>query len=125
MENNAKDYERARAIVEEKKKFHGHLTSYLIVNVIMLFTGAFFRGWIWAAFFWGIGVFSHFLKAYGFMGFGNDPEWEDKEIEKEMRRMKRQRGQGKTRRPSESDDFFDLNEPRPQPRKNYDEEDLV
>ena len=30
-------YERAKEKVEEKKNFHNHLRSYIIVNLIMLF----------------------------------------------------------------------------------------
>lgn len=127
-------YEKAKKKVDEKKKFHRHLQSYIITNLIMVFTGAFWGGWKIAAMFWGIGLFSHFVKAYGFMGLSDDdPEWEEREIEKEVRRMKAKKANRSTSPPSyrkAEDDFdvdthLDLNEPRPMPRKKYDEEDLV
>lgn len=130
----SKYYEKAKKKVEEKKKFHRHLQSYIIVNLIMVFTGSFRFGWYWAAFFWGIGLFSHFVKAYGFMGLSDDDtEWEEREIEKEVRRMKARKNHRSTsnssnNKPEEDfnvDDHLDLNKPRPIPRKKYDEEDLV
>ncbi|MEM6321616.1 MAG: 2TM domain-containing protein [Bacteroidota bacterium] len=129
-------YERAKKRVEEKKNFHHHLRSYIVVNLIMLFTGAFFRGWKWVAFFWGLGVFSHFVKAYGFMGMGADSEWEEQEIEREVQRMKKRAKYRSDRNPPHQnydqgesdfdvDDYLDLDQPKPMPRKSYDEEDLV
>lgn len=134
--DESKYYERAKEKVEEKKKFHNHLRSYIIVNLIMLFSGAFFRGWIMAAFFWGIGLFSHFVKAYGFMGLGEDSDWEDQEIEKEMKRMKaRAKYKGNRTPPHDKhqepdvdfdmDEYLDLDQPKPMPQKRYDENDLV
>ena len=133
--NDSKYYQRARERVEEKKKFHNHLRSYIIVNLIILFTGVFFRGWMMAAFFWGIGLFSHFVKAYGFFGIGNYDEWENQEIEKEVKRMKAKEKYRKKEDAPQSryqeeekfdiDDYLDLDEPQPMPRKNYNEDDLV
>lgn len=134
--NESKYYERAKEKVEEKKKFHNHLRSYIVVNLIMLFTGVFFRGWMMAAFFWGIGLFSHYVKAYGFFGLGDYDEWEDQEIEREVKRMKAREKYRHNRNPPHNhsqnqeddfdpDEYLDLNEPKPMPRKNYDESDLV
>lgn len=134
--SDSKYYERAREKVEEKKKFHNHLRSYIIVNMIMLFTGVFFRsrgGWMMVAFFWGIGLFSHYVKAYGLMGLGEDTDWEDQEIEKEVERMKARAKYRNDRNPPHDkkqedldfDDYLDLDEPKPMPRKNYREDDLV
>ena len=137
--NDSKYYERAREKVEEKKKFHNHLRSYIIVNLIMLFTGVFFRsrgGWTMVAFFWGIGLFSHYVKAYGFMGLGDVDDWEDQEIEKEVKRMKAREKYRNDRNPPHSkrqeddfdfdmDDYLDLDQPPPMSRKKYSEDDLV
>lgn len=133
--SDSKYYERAKEKVEEKKKFHNHLRSYIVVNLIMLFTGVFFRsrgGWMMVALFWGIGLFSHYVKAYGFMGMGDDTDWEDQEIEKEMRRMKERAKNRNRSAPHDDyqdemdmDDYLDLDQPKPMPRKQYDEDDLV
>jgi len=85
------------------------------------------------ALFWGIGLFSHYVKAYGFMGMGEDTDWEDKEIEKEMRRMKARRKNRRNQAPHDNDyqedadleDYLDLDQPKPMPKKRYDENDLV
>jgi len=133
--NNSKYYKKARQKVEEKKKFHNHLRAYIITNLIMLFTGAFFRGWITAAFFWGIGLIFHFIKAYGFFGFGNDEDWEEREIEKEVKRMRAREKYRDDRNPPhekdieadelDMDDYLDLEELPPISRKKYDDNDLV
>ena len=136
--SDSKYYEKARERVEEKKKFHNHLRSYIIVNMIMLFTGTFFRsrgGWMMVAFFWGIGLFSHYVKAYGFMGLGENDDWEDEEIEKEVKRMKARAKYRNDRNPPHNkrqeeadldmDEYLDLDQPKPMPRKNYSEDDLV
>ncbi|MEM1124453.1 MAG: 2TM domain-containing protein [Bacteroidota bacterium] len=135
--SDSKYYERAKEKVAEKKKFHNHLRSYIVVNLIMLFSGVFFRsrgGWAMVALFWGIGLFSHYVKAYGFMGLGDDRDWEDKEIEKEMRRMRTRDQQRNRTAPHDAydqeeeidmDDYLDLDQPQPMPRKKYDEDDLV
>jgi hypothetical protein len=127
-------YKKAKKKVEEKKKFHNHLQSYIIVNLIMVFMGRFFRGWITVAFFWGIGLFFHFIKAYGYLGEGSN--WEEKEIEKEVKRMRaREKYRGDRNPPHNKyshpdndlnmDEYLDLNQPNPTPQKKYDEEDLV
>ena len=137
--DDSKYYERAREKVEEKKKFHNHLRSYIIVNLIMVFTGVFFRsrgGWMMVAFFWGIGLFSHYVKAYGFMGLGDHDDWEDQEIEKEVKRMKARAKYKNDRNPPhdkrqeedidfDMDDYLDLDQAKPMPRKKYSEDDLV
>lgn len=135
--SDSKYYERAKEKVEEKKSFHNHLRSYIVVNLIMLFSGTFFRtrgGWAMVALFWGIGLFSHYVKAYGFMGMGDDTDWEDKEIEKEMKRMKARENQRNRTAPHDDyddemdldmDEYLDLDQPKPMPRKQYDEDDLV
>lgn len=133
-----KYYERAKEKVEEKKSFHNHLRSYIITNLIMLFVfkSLFFRGWMLVALFWGIGLFSHYVKAYGFFGFGDYDDWEDQEIEKEVEKMKAREKYRHDRNPPhdrrqtsgddlDMDDHLDLDKPKPMPRKNYDESDLV
>ncbi len=132
-------YDKARRRVEEKKKFNKHLQSYLTTNLIMFAMGfvlRFWRGWIIAAFFWGIGLLFHYIKAYGFPGMEEDDDWEEKEIEREVKKMKARDRYKYDREPPhrtnrgqeddfDIDDYLDLDQPRPMPRKKYDEEDLV
>ncbi|WP_046007458.1 2TM domain-containing protein [Pseudoalteromonas rubra] len=77
--------EQVRAI----KDFYSHLTTYILVNLI-LFAINFFTspGYIWAwwpALGWGIGLFSHWVSAFEvFDLFG--AKWEKRQIEKRLGR---------------------------------------
>ena len=130
-------YDKAKKKVKKKKKFNSHLYSYLTTNAV-LFAMSFWnpalrRIWIMVAFFWGIGLFTDYVKAYGFPGMEEEEEWEQKEIEKEMRRMEaKDRWQNRPpnrSRPADDeldmDDYLDLDKPRPVPKKKYRDEDLV
>lgn len=84
-------YERARKRVKEKKEFFRHLSSYVSVIgflcLLNLFTSP---GHFWAiypALGWGIGLFSHYTRVFGFLGNRGSADWEDRELEKEMRRL--------------------------------------
>ena len=82
-------YEEAKKRVEKKKKFHSDLSSYLIWSAILLFINFFItRGYLWSLWvigFWGLGIFQKSIKVYG--SPFSSPDWEEKEIEKEMRRL--------------------------------------
>nr|WP_247749705.1 2TM domain-containing protein [Pseudoalteromonas viridis] len=77
--------EQVRAI----KDFYSHLTTYVLVNLV-LFAINFFTspGYIWAwwpALGWGIGLFSHWVSAFEvFDLFG--AKWEKRQIEKRLGR---------------------------------------
>src|SRR5438093_13582649 len=66
------DYERrrrARQMAEARWAFRFHLPIYLIVNaalvIIWFFTGPSNFPWpVFPIFFWGIGVFAHYMAAY-------------------------------------------------------------
>ena len=120
MKKNEPDiYSEARRRVSEKAKFYKHLYFFLIFNGI-LFIMALFRGRpfmpMTVALFWGIGVVFHYLKVFGLPGSGIlSKEWEDREIHKEINRMKGDKNELKT------EDKMELKELR----KNYDDSDLV
>ena len=87
-----KIYLEAQRRVRQKAKFFKHLYTYVIVVGIMFFL-TLFRGrpfaFIPVALFWGIAVLFHYLKVFGIPGSGIlSQEWEEEEIEKEIRRMK-------------------------------------
>lgn len=137
-----KHYKRARRKVKDKKDFYKHLNSYITTNIIMLGMGlylGFWRGWIPVIFFWGIGIFTHYVKTFGFPGFDNpdDENWEEKEIEKEMNRLKTLEELKERELPPlekeedavndtslDIDEHLDLKEPE-EIKRNYDESDLV
>ncbi len=87
-----KIYLEAQRRVRQKAKFFKHLYTYVIVVGIMFFL-TLFRGrpfaFIPVALFWGIAVLFHYLKVFGIPGSGIlSQEWEEEEIQKEIRRMK-------------------------------------
>jgi len=117
--------------VAEKKKFNKHVQSYLSTMAI-LFLMSFMlpplrRVLGIVAFFWGIGLFAHYIEAHGFPGMEDEDEWEEKEIEKEVRRMKMKdrRKNQQLEEELDIDEHLDLNQPHPRPRKTYRDEDLV
>jgi len=90
-------HEAAQKRVRSKAKFYKHLFFYVVFNGLF-FTTALFQGNPMApltvAFFWGIGLVSHYLKVFGMPGSGVlSHEWEDREYRRELERLK---GQSKT-----------------------------
>lgn len=90
-------YLRAKKRVEKIKGFYGHLFWYILVNafiLIMIYRNLGDAEFFWnyknfsTAFFWGIGLFFHFLGTFGTnIFFGK--EWEKKQIEKYMGKNKK------------------------------------
>ena len=124
-------YDKAKKKVAKKKKFNKHLQSYLS-TMAMLFMMSFVmppmrRVLGIVAFFWGIGLFAHYVEVHGFPGMEAEDEWEEKEIEKEVRRMQRKDRKWNTPLDDELDidEHLDLDQPPPVRRKNYRDEDLV
>ncbi len=84
-------YEAARKRVEEKKGFFIHLAIYICVNILLVIIWAFPAGGGYPWFFWplggwGIGILFDFLRVFVFSRPSN---WERREIEKEVERLKR------------------------------------
>ena len=101
MENNyikAQNYERAKKRVKEIKGFYVHLIVYVLVNLFisglviygLMSSGDSFIdaltnfGTYSTAFFWGIGMFFHWLGVFGFKSLGLGKDWEDKKIKELM-----------------------------------------
>ncbi len=100
-------YEKAKKRVKAKKVFFLHFGIYA-ATVAFLFSInylTFADSHIWWAFFpalaWGIGIVAHYISAFGvgivsrfIASFGYEApmteDWEEKELEKEMRKIKRQ-----------------------------------
>ena len=87
-------YEEARKRVKDKKDFYGHLTVYILVNIILIFTWAFASGggypwFLWCLVPWGIGIVFHFLSVFV---FPKSAAKDRQAIEKEVDKIKRERG---------------------------------
>jgi hypothetical protein len=111
---------KAEKRVKEKVEFHKHLRSFIVVNLIMLVMILFYGGsWIWmmGMFFWGIGLFSSYIKIYGLGKQGYlSQDWEEEMIQDEMKKMGVEEEEG--------NDHLDLDRIK-EKKPLYDERDLV
>ena len=83
----------ARQRVEAKKGFFIHLLMYVVINAFLVFiwwmtTGGDGYPWfLWVLGGWGIGVIANAIAV--FVGPKHGSEWESREMEKEMERMRK------------------------------------
>ncbi len=87
-------YLRAKKRVEAMVGFYWHLAVYIVVNIFLILliglnSGSGFRGFgpYATAFFWGIGLFFHFIGVFGF-NFILGKNWERRKIEEFMEKEK-------------------------------------
>lgn len=128
-------YEQARRRVKEKKRFYSHLTTYLVMGAfffLLNFVTSPGHWWFyWPMLGWGIGVAIQYFKVFGLPGSGaGSSDWENREIEKEMRKMESGRKRLPPKRKSSSvdiDDHLELREIQKQRSKepSYRKDDLV
>lgn len=124
-------YKKAKKRVKAKIGFFNHLKSYLIINAIFIFISATegdpFES-LPVAFFWGIGLVSHYIKVFGLPGNGIwSKDWEEEEVEREMKRLQQKKepyldlNKRKSKEELDMDEHLELKEMR----KNYDDSELV
>jgi uncharacterized membrane protein YecN with MAPEG domain len=88
---NDEGYEKAKRRVEELKKFYGNLTSYVVINVILIIInlvtspGKFW--FYWVTIFWGIAILLHASKVFIFKGKFLGEEWEERKIKEIMEKQ--------------------------------------
>ena len=85
-------YEEAKKRVEEKKGFFIHLAIYVVVNIFLIIIWAVtnpggYPWFIWPIIGWGIGVVIHGLSVFIFT---RKTGWEQRELEKEVQKLKNQ-----------------------------------
>ena len=100
-------YEKAKKRIKAKKGFFIHFGVYAATSAFLFAVNylTFSDSGIWWAFFpalaWGIGIVAHYISVFGvgivsqfIASFGFDPpieeNWEEKELEKEIQKIKRQ-----------------------------------
>lgn len=86
-------YIRAKKRVEDEKGFYGHLTAYIIVNLFIISINFInsdttlhdFLSWniFVVPFFWGIGLFFHWIKTFEKNPFFSK-DWEERKIKEIM-----------------------------------------
>ncbi|MEM8523506.1 MAG: 2TM domain-containing protein [Bacteroidota bacterium] len=114
------DYEIARKRVEDKKKFHKHLGTYIIFSLFFFFLNIFSgNGHMWFIYpvlGWGIGIASEYYKVYV------TPDLDEKAIQKEMHKLEQQNRSYENER-LELEDL--PKEKVKRSNKNWDDSDLV
>ena len=86
-----------RALAEEradlKIKFYKNFKAYIIVNAFLAIINALFTPDFWwvlfPLFFWGIGVFVDFLKAFVFTDKFETEEYRERKIQEEMEKLRK------------------------------------
>lgn len=102
MESNflqEQKYIKAKKRVKEIKGFYIHLTVYILVNIFIssVIVFSLTRGGDYSIadaisnfgvystwFFWGIGMFFHWLGVFGFRSLGFGKDWEERKIKEFM-----------------------------------------
>ncbi len=84
----------AHSRVAAKKGFYSNLLSYIVVNALLVLiwyfvSGAGYPWFLWVLGGWGIALIFHFFNVFVFPKEGGD--WERKEVQKEMEKIKKSR----------------------------------
>jgi len=94
-----KMYQEASKRLKRKKGFFSHLIAYVCI-IGMLYAIMYFEAEgnllpvIIVGLSWGIGILTHYFKTFGAEHLdilGISPDWEEKELEKEVEKLKRKR----------------------------------
>ena len=84
---------KAKKRVQAKKGFYIHFGTFcattLFLFTINFLTSPEFWWFLFPTLSWGIGIVSHYIGVFGISGPSGE-DWEDKELEKEMRKIRRQ-----------------------------------
>ncbi|MCB0633552.1 MAG: 2TM domain-containing protein [Lewinella sp.] len=126
-------YRKAAKRVKAKKDFYNHFATYAVMGVFFFLLNA-ATAWghwwfFWPMLGWGIGIFFHYLDAFGLPGVGevNEPGWEERAIDEELRKMGYPK-QRKTAKPKMDDDYLELREMKKEKavrKPDWDEDELV
>ena len=82
--NDIERYQIARKKVDEIKGFYGHLVSFVVVNLFLLFINLKYTPeylwFFWSFISWGIGLFFHGMRVFNYFPFLSK-DWEKRKIE--------------------------------------------
>jgi len=123
------DYKKAKKRVHAKKEFYQHLGSYIVFSFFFFLINAVtnFGNWwfYWPMLGWGIGIFFHYIDAFGVPGIGNiNEDWEAREIQREMKRLRGREDRYESSGAS-GEEELELPKLRKEKKKKWDESDLV
>ena len=96
MESNNQEferYQRAQKQVEDIKGFYGHLVSFVVVMLFLLFINLKYSPkslwFFWPLLGWGLGLFFHGMRVFNYVPFfGKD--WEERKLKEFMEQDKNQ-----------------------------------
>lgn len=119
----------AKTRVKKKKSFFKHLAAFIgvgffffAINILTLSDGDREIWFLFPLLPWSIGLIIHYLTVFGFPGTGAlTPEWEQKQLEKEIRDLRQKSGYTS----SPSPDELELRDLAKEESSNWDSEDFV
>jgi len=118
-------YKRAKKKVKLKKGFFKHLSAYLAVGsfflALNLITSPYDLWFIFPMLPWSVGLIIHYFNTFGLPGGPLTDEWEERELEKEMRKLDHKVDDVQ---PLEIEDELELKEFK-KLRKEWDDRDFV
>jgi hypothetical protein len=122
----------AKKRVKKKKGFYGQLAAFvgvgfffLAINLFTFFEEGPEIWFFWPLLPWSIGLIIHYLTVFGFPGNGAlSPEWEERELKKEMNTLRRKLGEEEMR-DIEPEEKLDLPELQKETSKDWRKDDLV
>lgn len=122
MSYEDEQYLIAKKRVKKKKRFYGHLMAYILVGIfffILNITTDPYDMWFhFPMMGWGIGLGMHYFRVFGFPFVGSlDASWEQREIEKELRKIS-----GKKPK-TLKEDFHEIDELDLENRYSFDKEE--
>lgn len=123
--------QQAKKRVKRKKGFYNHLAAFIGVgffffamNIFTLFEEGPEIWFFFPLLPWSVGLIIHYLNVFGFPGTGAlTPEWEEKEVQKEVKALRRKMGYSP--KPNYEEDGLELREMKKEKSSNWDKEDLV
>lgn len=124
------NYKLAKKKVKKKKGFYQHFSVYLAVIGFLAFINFATEPWdIWFIFpaaSWGIAIVIHYLNVFGFPFTKGimTPEWEEREIEKEMEKLDLQNPPRQRTAPPEMNEELELKEFK-KLRSEWDDQEFV
>ena len=121
-------YQEAKKRVKAKREFYQHLGTYVVMSAFFFLLNAVtsFGNWwfFWPMLGWGLAVVFHYVDVFGIPGFDPmTPEWEEREIQKELQRLDRERERSDPQADA-PDEQMELKQLQKEPRK-WDDSELV
>ncbi len=122
------EIQQAKKRVKKKKDFYQHLIAFVIVNSFLFFLNMVTTPFTWWFHYplmgWGVGLAFHYVEAFGVPGFNIlSREWEEKELDSELHRMKSDQFKTPIKTKSKEDGLDELE--LKELRKNYDDSEFV